>query len=589
VLLNTGTLSLYILLILHCCCLLLLLHNNRYKVEWDSAEDFSSDPDGGALGSHQTVVSSATACVNTPCEYTVPTLVKGKPYYVRVFAYNAYGYSATAALTEPASQAPCTQPAPPAELRLTASDATTLTATFGASPDNGGKAVTSYKLEWDAVGLEGLAAGGSVANALYNDVDVQTITASATTNTLAGGFYIAYQGYATPLIVASATSDEVAAALTALPTVGELTVARSALSGGSVYGYKWTVTRPSSACAAGSIIGRCDAFKVSTTSTAFPSAYTASATGSTLTGASAAVAVAQQLTALAGFDQQLVELAASVGSLAGTFRLTYKGLATVQLPWNASAAAVASALQALGSGILGSDVRVARTVTSTAADTGADAVQWSVAFAGRAGSVELLSLDTTFIVTPTAAATLAQGQVTELVNGALPALGATTLSGSLLVSKPGAVDLTGLVTGANYHVRVSAYNGVNLAYGATRASTPAAVAPSGLTAAPAAVEVAAASGTALRVSWSPPVDSGGAPVLKYRVDWDGAAGTPEVQLVTLTGAASGTFKLRLGGATTTALPWNADAARYELITLAVYYSPILSLLHYCYLLLVLPH
>jgi hypothetical protein len=524
--------------------------------------------------------------LNTPCEYTVPTLVKGKPYFVRVFAYNAYGYSATAALTEPASQAPCTQPAPPAELLLTASDATTLTATFGASPDNGGKTVTSYKLEWDAVGLEGLAAGGSTANALYNDVDVQAITARATTNNLAGGFYVAYQGYATPLISASATSDEVAAALAALPTVGELTVARSALSGG-VYGYMWTVTRPSNACSTASIIGKCDAFMVSATTTDFPSAYAASATGATLTGTTATVAVAQQLTALAGFDQQLVELAASVGPLAGTFRLTYKGLATVQLPWNASAAAVASALQALGSGVLGSDMRVARTVTSTAVDFGADAVQWSVAFAGRAGSVDLLSLDTTFIVTPTAAATLAQAQVTELVNGALPALGATTLSGSLVVSKPGAVDLTGLVTGANYHVRVSAYNGVNLAYGATRASTPAAVAPSGLTAAPAAVEVAAASGTALCVSWTPPVDSGGAPVLKYRVDWDGAAGTPEVQLVTLTGAASGTFKLRLGGATTAALPWNADEARYASITLVALLlvftiTAAASVSNYCY-------
>ncbi|CAM9504909.1 unnamed protein product, partial [Discosporangium mesarthrocarpum] len=77
--------------------------------------------------------------------------------------------------------------------------------------------------------------------------------------------------------------------------------------------------------------------------------------------------------------------------------------------------------------------------------------------------------------------------------------------------------VTGLVKGAAYHVRVSAYNGVSLSYGKTQPSTPPVVYPSGTPEGPSRVEVAAASPSALTVSWVPPTDPSGVEVLKYRV------------------------------------------------------------------------
>jgi Fibronectin type III domain len=92
------------------------------------------------------------------------------------------------------------------------------------------------------------------------------------------------------------------------------------------------------------------------------------------------------------------------------------------------------------------------------------------------------------------------------------------------------------------------------------------------------VQVIVASDTALRVTWSPPAVSGNATVLKYRVEWFDAAATREVQLVTVTGAAGGSFALRLGNTTTAALPWNADAARYDTTLLPLPLLLMLSLM-----------
>lgn len=64
----------------------------KYKIEWDMEETFSSGSDGGALGSHQKVVTNSTQCGSSPCEYTVPGLAKGIPYHVRVFAYNQVSF-----------------------------------------------------------------------------------------------------------------------------------------------------------------------------------------------------------------------------------------------------------------------------------------------------------------------------------------------------------------------------------------------------------------------------------------------------------------------------------------------------------------
>ena len=56
---------------------------------------FNSGVGGSVLGSHHKVIADPIThgCALTPCEYIISGLTNGVPYYVRVFAYNAYGFS----------------------------------------------------------------------------------------------------------------------------------------------------------------------------------------------------------------------------------------------------------------------------------------------------------------------------------------------------------------------------------------------------------------------------------------------------------------------------------------------------------------
>ncbi|CAM9163818.1 unnamed protein product, partial [Sphacelaria rigidula] len=166
----------------------------KYKIEWDSDSSFESGSDGGSLGSHQKVVTNSTQCATSPCEYTVPNLAKGQPYFVRVFAYNQEGFSESGALSSPPNEAPCTQASPPPSVEVFPASATSILVGFAPSNDDGGKPVTSYKVEWDAIGLEGYYAGGSPADSLlYSDVDVQALEASASRNDIGGYFLLSYR------------------------------------------------------------------------------------------------------------------------------------------------------------------------------------------------------------------------------------------------------------------------------------------------------------------------------------------------------------------------------------------------------------
>lgn len=72
--------------------------------------------------------------------------------------------------------------------------ATSLLVAFEPSTDDGGKPITHYKVEWDAIGLEGYRNGGSPSNSLlYSGVDVQVVEVSATKNDIGGYFTLAYR------------------------------------------------------------------------------------------------------------------------------------------------------------------------------------------------------------------------------------------------------------------------------------------------------------------------------------------------------------------------------------------------------------
>ena len=86
--------------------------------------------------------------------------------------------------------------------------------------------------------------------------------------------------------------------------------------------------------------------------------------------------------------------------------------------------------------------------------------------------------------------------------------------------------ITGLAPGEAYHVRVSAWNGVGNAYGATQYCTPAFVAPSQQPDAPQTSKSEVVSDTEIDVSWTVPLRDGSAAVHAYRVEWDTNSGAP---------------------------------------------------------------
>lgn len=52
----------------------------------------------------------------------------------------------------------------------------------------------SYKVEWDAIGLEGYRNGGSPSDSLlYSSVDIQAVEVSASKNDLGGHLSLAYR------------------------------------------------------------------------------------------------------------------------------------------------------------------------------------------------------------------------------------------------------------------------------------------------------------------------------------------------------------------------------------------------------------
>ena len=98
------------------------------------------------------------------------------------------------ALSSPFNEAPCTQAAPPLGIDVLPASATSLLVAFAPSEDDGGKPITNYKVEWDAVGLEGYRNGGSPLDSLlYSDVDVQAVEVSASKNDVGGSFSLAYR------------------------------------------------------------------------------------------------------------------------------------------------------------------------------------------------------------------------------------------------------------------------------------------------------------------------------------------------------------------------------------------------------------
>ncbi len=533
---------------------------SKYKIEWEL--------EGTVVGSHLKLASECTD--GAPCEHVIGSLVKGKQYAIRVHAHNAYGFSLNGG---EASETPCTVASPPSLVNVRAitpgllpvgpdeysASSASLVVEFGPSADDGGKPVTAYKVEWDALELLAYDYGASSSSLLFSESDIYSIMVTTSTNDVSGTWRAEVGGYATGPISAVADKSEVQAALNSLPTVGIISVIRRDAVTSPGYGYEWIVSRNAISCfdtteTIEGTVGKCSRIDVSTNADAAPgsSHFGSSASLGTLAGTNPEVTSQRIVVGFDGFEQQAVTLEVNTGFLGGAFVLSLHGYSTMKLAWDISASGLETALLPIAGKVL-----ARRTIT----DPGRS-IRWNIVFIDLIGNVSPLELDVSEIIKTDFGASLS-GNVKKVRTGSLPTM-ESALRGSLEVQEPGEVVINNLVPGALYHVVVSSYNGVSLVWGARKAATPVAISASLPFRSPLGVVAVPVSSSMLNVSWTLPFTPqyGMLPSM-YKVDWDGSPGISEIQRVTISGATSGTFRLKFDGATTLPIAWNADASSVE--------------------------
>ncbi|DAZ98274.1 TPA: hypothetical protein N0F65_008959 [Lagenidium giganteum] len=90
----------------------------------------------------------AIVAATSPQQYTIPRLLMGQNYVVRVRAHNAQGYGGAAYIT-PTYQTPRTIPTVPTNVQLLVLSGKFLKAIWNAPASNGGSQITQYRVQWD--------------------------------------------------------------------------------------------------------------------------------------------------------------------------------------------------------------------------------------------------------------------------------------------------------------------------------------------------------------------------------------------------------------------------------------------------------
>ena len=182
---------------------------SQYRIEWDENPTFTSSS-GLPQGYYNKL---ASRCVPI-CEHVIFGLTRGTDYYVRIMAYNSFGYSAPS-LSTPFKLSPVSLPSPPVEVNVSRVGSHLLQVSFFQSVDDGGAKITQYKIEW-------VEMGSIRDNALYLPYTVQTITVSDE----AEDFSLSFHGHKTVAIQSDTSTHRLAQAISALPSIGTVRVTK---------------------------------------------------------------------------------------------------------------------------------------------------------------------------------------------------------------------------------------------------------------------------------------------------------------------------------------------------------------------------
>jgi hypothetical protein len=562
----------------------------KYKIEWDTLESFDST-NGSPLGSHHKILTNPSDdCKVASCSYVVHSLTKGTPYYVRIYAYNSFGYSVTAGMSPGKVESPKRQADPPAVVNVAAASQSSLLVTFPASADNGGGEITKYKIEWDSVGQAGAEAGVALYNEslLYSDHSVQTIETKSSTASIYGYFQLALDDHITETLAYDISAGDLETKLEALPPVGDVTVTRSekAKAADGSYGYIWSVTFLTLS-GQHDFFGDTSVLTVGVIDSAYAEDFTASSSitadssgvikpgdgKQTLKcidcGSGSSITVTETVERYDGYAQQIISTTTTIANstLGGSFKIRRNGESTPALSPDIDAAGMETALSAL-SGV--GKVFVTRKDVGTWVKDAYVKHSWVVVFLEQLGNQVSLISDDRLLTCSDLSAEWGVQVSDEYEVGFRPLLdsgnkGEMILAGEAIAGDMVSYEIPDLIRGEAYHVRVSAWNGVGYSYGLTQFSTPAVQYPAAAPDSPAYVLALPASSNKLNVSFAPPLSDNGLPITKYKVEWDGAPGVSEVQLITTSASASlaGTFRLSFRGQSTAALPYDASVERMQ--------------------------
>ena len=127
-----------------------------------------------------------TSCTGTRAIATTGGLTKGQLYYVRVFAYNAGGYSDPQISAAP--QKPMVIPSAPTGATLQVLSAYQLKVIFSPPDDNGGDTITKYLVEW-STDMNFATSSSAVVSALTGQAPFFHTIGSNTNKLTMGTFY----------------------------------------------------------------------------------------------------------------------------------------------------------------------------------------------------------------------------------------------------------------------------------------------------------------------------------------------------------------------------------------------------------------
>ena len=309
-----------------------------------------------------------------------------------MYAFNSHGYSVEPGLPTPQFLSPKRAPDPPGAVHISPQSGSEIQVSFSPSDDDGGAPVLKYKVEWNVMSFfPGMLSMNSDPTALlYSSYNVQTIQLSAEEEDIGGFFRIAFRGHCTEEISAKSTANDMKNALETLPTIGSVIVSREFNSDGLIWAITFLTNHGHSAGHQGNY-GAIEKLLVSTDPAALPQMFVTDTLGvpGLSLGTGARLLVTEEVTAFKGYEQQTLTTlcGCSTGNenciLGGHFALSFEGMKTNEIPFNAMASDLKLELEAIDS--LGTVKVIRRGV--------ANGAEWTIIFLDYLGNAPLLDVD----------------------------------------------------------------------------------------------------------------------------------------------------------------------------------------------------